>query len=325
MRRLLVLACGVLGLALPASAGAAITTTRDARLLTGAMAAPGAQGAFGAASFRRSRPTAIPTRSSTRTLGGFPTEGETFAILSTGDAALADNANTGTGHGADDGGPQGHGDPADPEIAPGNAYDTSILRVDFTTPPGTNCLAFGFRFLSEEFPENVGNVVNDGFIAQLDTSAGSADEERIDLGTRQLRLRRPGRRHQRQHVRRGRPPTGGRGHDLRRRDTAAERGAADLTPGAHSLYLSIFDQGDQNFDSAVFVDRLDVPRDRAPVAACAAPRREVDPAPALGARGRPEHRRPDLQRSAGDAPGDASTVTVKSSRAAPRPARRCRR
>ena len=31
---------------------------------------------------------------------------------------------------------------------------------------------------------------------------------------------------------------------------------ADRRPGAHSLYLSIFDQGDHILDSAVFVDAL---------------------------------------------------------------------
>ena len=31
---------------------------------------------------------------------------------------------------------------------------------------------------------------------------------------------------------------------------------AQVTPGAHTLYLSIFDQGDNDYDSAVFLDNL---------------------------------------------------------------------
>jgi hypothetical protein len=36
------------------------------------------------------------------------------------------------------------------------------------------------------------------------------------------------------------------------------RASTPATPGSHSLYLSIFDQGDNVYDSAVFVDRLTV-------------------------------------------------------------------
>ena len=32
--------------------------------------------------------------------------------------------------------------------------------------------------------------------------------------------------------------------------------AQAVTPGAHALYLSIFDQGDSSLDSAVFLDRV---------------------------------------------------------------------
>ena len=42
--------------------------------------------------------------------------------------------------------------------------------------------------------------------------------------------------------------------------TPALTAATPLTPGMHSLYLSIFDQGDHVYDSAVFVDNLRVGR-----------------------------------------------------------------
>ena len=50
-------------------------------------------------------------------------------------------------------------------------------------------------------------------------------------------------------------------HDLRRRDTLLPA-ATQVTPGAHSLYLSIFDQGDTILDSAAFLDNLVVPPSR---------------------------------------------------------------
>ena len=305
MRRFLVLACGVLGLALPASAGAAITTTRDASQLTGAMAAPGAQGAISAASFTEIPPTGTPHAIVDGVLGGFPTEGGTFAILSTGDAALADDANTGTGDGADDGGPQGHGDPADPEISPGNAYDTSILRVDFTTPPGTNCLAFGFRFLSEEFPENVGNVVNDGFIAQLDTSSWIAYEDgsisapgnfAFDDQDAVISVNTSGASAE---------EASGTTYDGA---TPLLSAARELTPGAHSLYLSIFDQDDRIFDSAVFVDRLTFLATEP--GGCVRGAQADVTAPAISLAVNPNTNAPIFSGSAGNAPGDASTVTV---------------
>ena len=37
-------------------------------------------------------------------------------------------------------------------------------------------MSFDFRFLSEEFPENVGLPVNDGFVAELDTQSGTTDD-----------------------------------------------------------------------------------------------------------------------------------------------------
>lgn len=34
------------------------------------------------------------------------------------------------------------------------------------------------------------------------------------------------------------------------------RASTRITPGRHHLYLSIFDQGDRSYDSAVFLDQL---------------------------------------------------------------------
>ncbi len=36
------------------------------------------------------------------------------------------------------------------------------------------------------------------------------------------------------------------------------RASTPITPGVHSLFLSIFDQGDRGYDSAAFVDNLTI-------------------------------------------------------------------
>src|SRR4051794_31455266 len=146
MRFALILAGLIAALVAPGTAAAAITATSNARSLADAMSTPGAASAITSASFPEIPPAGTPHAVVNSPLGGFPTDGTTFTILSDGDAQLADDPNSSGSSGAGDGGPQGHGDTSSGD--PGNAYDTSILRVNFTTPPGTNCVSFGFRFLS---------------------------------------------------------------------------------------------------------------------------------------------------------------------------------
>src|SRR5262249_46918077 len=55
--------------------------------------------------------------------------------------------------------------------ARGNSdFDVSILKIDLSVPPSANCVAFDFRFLSEEYPGYVGSLFNDAFVAELDSS-----------------------------------------------------------------------------------------------------------------------------------------------------------
>ena len=94
-------------------------------------------------------------------LGGFPLDGTSYAILSSGDARHADPT---VGGGEDeDGGPPSHG---------GNAQDVTVLRVDVVASAAVNCLSVGFRFLSDEAQSD---DFNDGFIAELDASDWTAD------------------------------------------------------------------------------------------------------------------------------------------------------
>ena len=107
------------------------------------------------------------------TLAGFPIDGTTYAILTTGNAALADDGNVDEDSGVGLDGPPGHGFGG----AVGNARDTSVLAIHLDAPAGApSCVSFDFRFLSDEYPENVGLPVNDGFVAELDTQSVTTDD-----------------------------------------------------------------------------------------------------------------------------------------------------
>jgi subtilisin-like proprotein convertase family protein len=187
----------------------------------------------------------------TASLAGFPTAaGGDFAILTSGDASLADDV------------PQTQSDSSGAEASPDptanrgtTAYDTTILQLGVNVPAGANCLALDYRFLSEEFPEFVGTDYNDAFIAEIDTSNWSADASAVnapnDFATE----------------------TGGEGVNVNSvspltvspsesSDTTYDAATGlvttktPITEGAHTIYLSIFDQGDTAYDSAVFLDNL---------------------------------------------------------------------
>ena len=162
-----------------------------------------------------SRPAAV---SSTR-LAGFPTNGSTFGILSTGNARLADDPNDSPSSGSESRGPSIRG-----------ARDVVIMRVDLRVPSGANCLSFDFRFLSEEYPEFVGDLFNDAFIAELGRStwtAGTKDSPEItapsnfarDVQGNPIRVNRVGDTDDDRRPRQG--------HDLRRGDPPAARVDAD--------------------------------------------------------------------------------------------------
>ena len=68
-------------------------------------------------------------------LGGFPTGGNTYAILTSGDADLADDENVSEGSGADLGGGAIRGD---------TDRDVTIVQIDLSVPAGRNCLTFDF-------------------------------------------------------------------------------------------------------------------------------------------------------------------------------------
>jgi hypothetical protein len=189
----------------------------------------------------------------TATLAGFPQLPSTdFAILTSGDANLADDTpqtqseSSGTGDG---------GSPGDVPSRGDTAFDITTLRIGVNVPAGANCLSLDYRFLSEEFPEFVGTNYNDAFIAELDTStwttSGSTISAPNDFATH----------------------TGASGVNVNGVGPVAVSAAeasdttydaatglvttkTPITPGAHTVILSIFDQGDSAYDSAAFVDNL---------------------------------------------------------------------
>lgn len=241
-----------LGLSLTqsSSASAAVTNSTDPTQIAGAIGAPGV--VTGGASIQ---PTPYydppsPSGIGDTPLAGFPTEGGTFGVLTSGDAALADDPNDDSGSGF------AHGSEQLP--AKGNANDPTILQVDINVPADHTCVAFDFRFLSDEFPEFIDSGFNDAFVAEIDSSTWTVDETLPDGS-----------------VVAPDDFAGGAG-DLISVDSTGPSGQSEaeaagttydgatgkliarspISPGAHTIYFSIFDVGDSILDSAVFVDNL---------------------------------------------------------------------
>jgi hypothetical protein len=189
-----------------------------------------------------------PTGVGNTPLAGFPTAGGTYGVLTSGNAALADDPNVSSGSGES-------WSRAATSIGSG-VYDGVVAKIDLPAAT-TSCLAFDFRFLSDEYPEYVNTNYNDAFIAQLDSWSVTADAATQTVTA-------PGNF------------AGGMGDtisvdangpsamsDAAALGTTYDGATALLTArvpvavgSVHSLYLTIFDQGDAILDSAVFLDNL---------------------------------------------------------------------
>jgi uncharacterized repeat protein (TIGR01451 family) len=239
-----VLAVGTAGAVLVATHGTATTQVGPPELAT-ALAGAIAQnpGTVTGASLDEYPPGGNPAAVSTQSLGSFPTNGGSYAILTTGDAALAGTPNESGSDGVSAGGGNVRGN---------TDYDVTVLRIDLAVPQSANCLTFDFRFLSEEFPEYVGSTVNDAFVAELDESTWTTADSEIsaplnfafDSQGNVISVNTAGM---------SALQAAGTTYDGA---TPVLSASTPITPGAHSLFLSIFDQGDSVYDSAVFVDRL---------------------------------------------------------------------
>jgi pimeloyl-ACP methyl ester carboxylesterase len=199
---------------------------------------------------RGARFDAVPPRSgagvATGSLSYFPTAGDSFALLTTGDPRLANTPNSSGSSGENLGGGNVRGN---------TDYDVTVLALDLRAPSNTNCLRFDFAFYSEEFPEYVGSSYNDAFIAELNrstwTTNGSTihapDNFAFDPDGQVISINSTGATSMSALNAAGTTYDGA---------TVLLQAATPVTPGEHTLYLSIFDQGDQVYDSAAFVDNL---------------------------------------------------------------------
>jgi hypothetical protein len=247
-----ILLAAVAGFSLLATtaANAVVTTTTDAVAFATALSTvPPAGASFGVTYDCDDEDPATlddpcPTAVSDTPLAGFPTSGPTYSILTSGSAALADDPNVSGGDG------YGWNVPATP-IGPG-VYDYQVVKVDLPAA-STACLAFDFRFLSDEYPEYVNTNYNDAFIAQLDAwsvaadpatqtvtapgnfAGGAGDVISVDAGGPSAMV-----------------DAAGLGTVYDGATPLLTARAPVAVGSVHSLYLTIFDQGDAILDNLRF-------------------------------------------------------------------------
>ena len=128
---------------------------------------------------------------------------------------------------------------------------TTYLQV----PQGVNCLAVDFRFFSEEFPEFVGSSVNDGFVAELDVSDFTADaaQNNAVVAPHNFAFDQAGKVISINTAGFSAADAAGTTYDGA---TPLLRATTPITSGAHTVFFSVFDQGDPVLDSTVFLDHL---------------------------------------------------------------------
>lgn len=211
---------------------------------------------------------------------GFPTAGGSFGILSTGDVHEIANVTANEEEGTS----TEYEQQTSAASRGAGANDWTTLKLDVQVPSGDNCLALDYRFLSEEFPEFVGSEFNDAFIAEVDSSTWSVAEGgelsrpndfASSLEGTPISVNGVG-------------PAAVTPQEAEGTYFDAATGLittkTPIAPGAHSIYLSIFDASDKIYDSAAFLDNLrfineDPSTCRPPTSAELAPPPAGSPAP----------------------------------------------
>jgi hypothetical protein len=247
-------------LAFASQAGATITPTSNAATIYPAINATGGP-ITGASFLNQPGPGSgfgeLPNAVSNTALTGFPLAGSTdYGILTSGDPLLAEDPNNSSGSGL-----SYSGDPNAGNYRGTTDYDVTVLSFNLTVPAVANpCLNFQFRFLSEEYPEYVGTSYNDAFIAELDTSDWSTTSSDI-TGVQNFALDQSGNPIT---INATGPSTVNPVNSYGTTYDSATRllkAAKATTAGPHTLYLSIFDQGDHILDATAFVDNVAVTSD----------------------------------------------------------------
>ena len=173
----------------------------------------------------------------------FPTQGDSFAILSTGKAADATLPNNSDSHSSE-------------LTGLNNNLETDLVRLHLGlhVPPAFNCLSFDFAFYSEEFPEFVDSIFNDTFTAQLNNSKLSVNGQtyvvdapgNFAFDTQQNIIS--------VNTVFGVESNTGTTYDG---STPSLRASTEVTPNSNvDIYLSVQDLGDSIYDSTVFLDRF---------------------------------------------------------------------
>lgn len=185
------------------------------------------------------------------TFSGFPVSGADFGLLSTGHPAIVTDPNDSDSAG------EGFDDPPDLAAQRGaSVHDATTLKIDFTVPPAANCLALSYRFLSEEFPEFVGSRFNDAFVAELDKTTWTTDANQEIVVPDDFATKAGGKPVSVNGVGPTAVSVGESAGTTFDAATGLVTSKTPVTPGAHSVYLSIFDQTDDIYDSLVMLDRL---------------------------------------------------------------------
>ena len=227
-----------------APATAAITPSRAATDVAAALTNSASIQTTGA-SFVTIPASGDPVATADTALAAFPSGGGNYAILTTGDVKKVPEP-TANFTGETLSGPNVRGD---------TDLDVTVLKVDVNVPAGANCLVVDFRFFSEEFPSFVGSKYNDAFIAELDASdwntAGSTINSprnfAFDPNGKVVSINASGPAAMNAENAAGTIYGGA---------TTKLFASTPVTAGAHSVFFSIFDQGDASYDSAVFLDNL---------------------------------------------------------------------
>lgn len=182
-------------------------------------------------------------------LPGFPLEGASYLALSTG--AIDDVAEPASDQGASVS--SDAGGMAIPARGP-SARDVTVVQIGLQVPSWASCMSFAFRFFTEETP-SAGVAFRDSFLAELDASTWTTTASTLSAPLNFA------------HGALGQVVSVNGLADAPTTQAAAAgtpfdwatptlRASAAVTPGAHTLYLSLLDQGDAFRDSAVIVDRL---------------------------------------------------------------------
>ncbi len=185
---------------------------------------------------------------------GFPRDGSSYAVMSSGRAADAPNA---------DGAIDFHSFNLGGQIVPGGspdgftAFDVATLALDFSLPSNARIMSFDFKFCSEESPDWIGTVFQDYFTAAA-SSPGFGEVGTLVTIDSALFTNLPGGSSPSPS-----PPFPSPNDVTYNACTDVGSGSLDITsilpglPGSRvSLAFTIGDASDEIFDSAVFLDQL---------------------------------------------------------------------